>query len=260
VSLRFLTDHSLKVLPEIVGAPLASPARRAVAMALDVAIIAVPCAAAAVLAAALALWVTDPRALRAVVTVATTPTEKAKPENPRYRQALRDIAPFLARVDREKLPRDVDDAVQRGDLDAAAEALSKREILVAMTLGENTAEQPREGMVRVPLERAIPEALRGVAAYGVAALYFGLMARGRKGATLGKRIVRIRVATLNGERLSFAESLERFVGYLHIPGSMGISLLYLWRDPNRRLPHDRVAGTVVVRASRAARPPAPRLA
>lgn len=252
MSTRFLTDHPLRVIPDLVGAPLASPLRRAVALALDLAIVAVPCAAGAVLAAAMALWASEPRALRAAWTVATTPTAKAKPENPRYRQALKDLAPFLARHDPGNLPRDVGDAVERGDLDGAAEALSKREILVAMTLGENAAEQPHEGMVRVPLERAIPEALRGVAAYGAAALYFGLMTRGRKGATLGKRIVGIRVATLNGQRLSVAESLERFVAYLHIPGSMGISLLYLWRDPNRRLPHDRVAGTVVVRTSRRA--------
>ncbi len=244
---RHLTAEPLAVDPELVGAPLASPLRRAVAFVLDLAIVVLPSAAVAVLAAAAALWTSDPRALRAVWTVATSPTAKGETEALRYRQALKDLAPFLARLDRGNLPRDVDDAVERGDLDAAADALSRREILIAIALGEHAAPQVREGMVRVPLERAIPETLRGVAAYGVAALYFGLMTRGRRGATLGKRIAGIRVATLDGERLSLAESLERFVGYLHIPGSLGLSLLYLWRDPNRRLPHDRIAHTVVLR-------------
>ena len=60
----------------------------------------------------------------------------------------------------------------------------------------------------------------------------------------------IRVVRLDGHRLSLMESFERFAGYLHIPGSLGIGLLDLWHDPNRRLPHDRAAHTAVVRAPR----------
>jgi hypothetical protein len=250
---RVLTDHSLKVLPELVGAPLASPFRRAVALALDCALIALPSAAVAVLVAAIALWASDPRALRAIWTVTTSPSGAGRPATARYRQALKDLAPLLVRLDRENLPRDVRDAVECGDLEGAADALSRRELLVAMALGESAAPQMREGMVRVPLERAIPETLRGVAAYGVAALYFGVMTRGRRGATFGKRIAGIRVVALSGERLSVAESLERFVGYLHVPATLGLSLIYLWHDPNRRLPHDRVARTAVLRNVRTAR-------
>lgn len=109
---------------------------------------------------------------------------------------------------------------------------------------------PLSFAVRFPLERLIPQAVRGVALYGVAALYFGLLTRGRKRATLGKRVVGIRVVRLDGERLTLFESLERFVGYLHIPGTLFVGLVDFWRDPNRRLAHDRVVHTAVVRATR----------
>jgi uncharacterized RDD family membrane protein YckC len=87
----------------------------------------------------------------------------------------------------------------------------------------------------------------------VGALYFTLLTRGRRGATLGKRLLGIRVVRLDGHRLSLMESFERFAGYLHIPGSLGLSLLDLWHDPNRRLPHDRTVHTAVLSVARRGR-------
>jgi uncharacterized RDD family membrane protein YckC len=92
--------------------------------------------------------------------------------------------------------------------------------------------------------------LRAAAVFGVGALYFTLLTRGRRGATLGKHLLGIRVVRLDGGRLSLRESFERFSGYFHIPSSLGLALLDLWHDPNRRLPHDRVVHTAVVRVSR----------
>lgn len=128
-----------------------------------------------------------------------------------------------------------------------------------LAIGEGTkARELRPHSIRINVTEIIPKGVRALASYGLMGLYFGLLTAGRRGQTLGKRLFGIRVARLDGHRLSLVESVERFVGYLHIPGSLGISVLDLWRDPNRRMAHDRVAHTAVVRAARVTkRAPAP---
>ena len=137
--------------------------------------------------------------------------------------------------------------MEDGDLDRAADLLAGFEFDFTLSLGPlpETPLPPRH--VRIEVEHFIPKALRAAAVFGVGALYFTLATRGRRGATVGKRLLGIRVVRLDGRRLSLMESFERFAGCLHVPGSLGISLLDHRRDPNRRLPHDRVAHTAVLR-------------
>jgi uncharacterized RDD family membrane protein YckC len=247
---RFLSEVPLHVAVGLRRLPLASPLRRAVAFALDCAILIVPSVAVAIAVVAVSLEVSQPRVLAALRTLAFGGASVPAGEQ---HAALRELAPLLARLRAEGLPEEVGEAVRANDLDRAADLLGKRRLLIAMSLSEHTAPNPAAGTVRFPLERLIPKTVRGVTLYGVAALYFGLFTRGRRGATPGKRMAGIRVVRLDGERLSLYESLERFVGYLHLPASLFIDLVDFWRDPNRRLPHDRVAHTAVLRVVRAAR-------
>jgi len=84
----------------------------------------------------------------------------------------------------------------------------------------------------------------------VPGLYFTLLCAGRRGRTLGKRLLGLEVVRLDGGRLSLVDGLERFGGYFGIAGTVGIGALDLWREPNRRPAHDRAAGTVVLRTAR----------
>lgn len=240
---RRLTDEPLKVLPEMLGRELAGPWRRALAFAIDYALLFLPTLLLALAVAGVFLHLRDPQGLRALRTLIGGAAEGT----PAYHEALRHIAPLLVHVEAPGLPREVREAVERGDLDAAATALDKTRLLVAFNLADHGHETPAPNTVRFPVEALIPKTLQGVCLFGLAAVYFTLFHAGRRGATVGKRIVGIRVARLDGHRLSIPESFERFVGYLHIPGSLGLSLLDFWRDPNRRLPHDRVVHTAVLR-------------
>ena len=241
---RFLRDEPLRVVGELRGQPLASPLRRAIAFAVDCAIVIIPSVAVALAVAAVSLRLSQPHVLSALRTLIGGGEKLAPAER---HAALRELAPVLVRLDAEGLSDDVVEAVRAGDLDRAADGLAKRNLVIAMSFAEEPTARATPGAVRFPLERLIPKAVRGVTLYGVAALYFGLFTRGRRGATIGKRLVGIRVARLDGERVTLLESLERFVGYLHIPGTLFIGLADLWRDPNRRLAHDRVAHTAVLR-------------
>jgi uncharacterized RDD family membrane protein YckC len=245
MSTRYLTDEPLRVVPELIGQELASPRRRALALAVDWVVLVLPSVAVALAAALLSLRLADPGGYRALLGF-----WQGDPAEPAARHALlRDIAPLLVHADAPGLPAAVGAAVEAGDLDAAASLLDDVDFMFALSLGPHneTPLQPRQ--VRIEVEHFIPKALRAAAIFGVGALYFTLLTRGRRGATLGKRILGIRVVRLDGHRLSLMESFERFVGYLHIPGSLGVSLLDLWHDANRRLPHDRTVHTAVVRAA-----------
>lgn len=247
----------MQVTPDLVGCELASPWRRAAAFSVDYALLVVPTVIVALAAVTAAMWVQDRPALEALLALL-----RSQPVGPEVQhRALRDLAPLLVRLRTEGLPPEVREAIRAGDLDRAAEHLADRKLLIAMALstkGSDPGAEPAEGaLIRVPLERLIPFRLRGLVAYGVAAIYFALFNRGRRGATLGKRLLKIRVVRLDGRRLSLWEGVERFAGYLQIPGTLGLSVRDLWIDPNRRMGHDRLVNTAVVRVRRQPPPPPP---
>ncbi len=244
MSTPFITEHPLQVAPELRGAELASPLRRTLAFVVDFIVLVIPSLAVALGAAVVALAVSDPKGFAAVRTVLRRSGVSAEARQGAYR----DLAPLLVRFNAPGLPREVRRAVEDGDLIRAGAALEKMNLLFALSLEDHANERVTEGVVRFPLEELIPAAVRGVVFYGVAGVYFTLFTASRRAATLGKHVLRIRVARLDGHRLTIVESLERFVGYLHIPGSLFLSLVDFWRDANRRLPHDRIVHTAVVRA------------
>jgi uncharacterized RDD family membrane protein YckC len=248
VAQRHLSEAPLRVSAELVEAPLASPLRRALALAFDFLLLIVPTVVVASAAALLALRLQDPAAFGALRMMVSGEAR----QGPAYEDALAAFAPLLVRLDVEGLPPEVALAVERGDRRRAAALLRETNFIFDFTLSGKHAEL-EPGTLRIHVEHFLPPSLRALASYGVMAIYFGLLTAGRRGQTLGKRLVGIRVARLDGDRLSLLASLERFVGYLHIPGTLGISLFDLWHDANRRMPHDRVAHTVVIRVRPALR-------
>jgi uncharacterized RDD family membrane protein YckC len=68
------------------------------------------------------------------------------------------------------------------------------------------------------------------------------------GQTIGKRILGIRVAAIDGSSLNWRKGFLRFLGY--IPSTIGLLLGFLWSiwDADKQAWHDKIAGTCVVRA------------
>ena len=242
--LRRVSAQALVLDPTLVGRSLAPPWRRGVALALDAVLLLLPTIAVAAGAAALSLRLGHPvawAALREMV--------RDEPSPARSRALLADLAPLLVEVDAPGLPVDIAHAVEHGDRRRLEELVADLDIVIAMGDG---GPQARPGAVFVPLERLIPAGARTLALFGVPALYFTLAHRGRRGRTLGKRLLGISVHRLDGEALSLLDSLERFGGYFGIPGTVGIGLVELWKHPLRQLGHDRGAGTIVVLDARSA--------
>jgi uncharacterized RDD family membrane protein YckC len=235
---RYLSDASLHVAPELVGAPLASPARRLLAYGLDWALLVIPTIAVTVGAAALWLQQTDRPAFDALRTI---PDWQTHPEL--RKRSERDVARLLVQIEAPGLPPAMAVAVEEQRLDEAVEILSHHEVMITLSGGSHAK---RPGEIVLSVERLIPGTVRGLVLYGVSAVYFSVLTW-LFGATLGKLVLGIRVCSLDGGRVPFVDACERFTGYLHIPALLFWPVFYLWRDPNRQLPHDRVARTVVLR-------------
>jgi uncharacterized RDD family membrane protein YckC len=239
---RVVTDSPLGVRADLLGRPLASPRRRLAAFLFDGILLLLPSAAVAVAAAALSLWFTDPAALQAL-----TELFSGQPhEQQDVVRSLGEVAPVLVRVQAPGLPPSVALAVEESDLTRAGEILSEYSIDISLTPGDDGSPLA-PGHVRLESQRLIPRGFRSVAALAVAALYFTFFTWGRRAATIGKWLAGIRVRRLDGRPLTLWESFERFGGYLASIGTFGLGLLDFWRDPNRRLAHDRISNTVVLR-------------
>jgi uncharacterized RDD family membrane protein YckC len=77
-------------------------------------------------------------------------------------------------------------------------------------------------------------------------LYAALLERSRRQATLGKRIVGLKVTDLEGNRISFSRATARFLGTFLCDASCGIGYLMAAFSTRKQALHDMIAGTVVV--------------
>ncbi len=243
ITTRNVTDSGLKVASDLLGAELASPLRRLAAFAIDASLLVIPSLVIAVLVAWATLAVRQPVALHALTGLISgrlsTPDEQ--------RAAMRDLIPLMVEYDMPGTPPEVAVAWAEGDPDRAVEALGRRDIAVVLNVEKSRILTTDSPQIRIELGRLMPPLLRLASLYGLAALYFSWFTSRRGGATLGKRWLGIRVVRIDQGSLGLLMSFERFVGYAQVPASLFTAVLDLWRDPNRRLPHDRLAGTLVVR-------------
>lgn len=238
---RVFTRSALEVSPRLVSHQLASPFRRIGAFALDCIVLFVPTVVVILAVAVIVLLLSDPDGLRGLLDLAI-----GEPDEETKLNALTDIAPLLVSIDAEGLPAAVKAAVEKSEYRRAGELLMPYEFDFAILIGGSPPPLAPD-TIRVDIKRLIPNSIRGIAIFGVTVLYFTVLtARGRTG-TLGKRLFRIRVVRLDDRPISYWESFERVGGYLASVGTFGIGLLDFWRDPNRRLAHDRIARTVVLR-------------
>ncbi len=251
---RRFSVEALRVSPELVGRPLASPVRRLLAQAVDFVILWVPVVAVAMAAAAGSLALREPAAWRAIHVLAV-PSSVTIPVEQR-RQAVRDLLPLLVRLEAPGLPPAAVAALEEGDVERAVTLLDGYDFSFSLKIGESQEVARPPKTIVLEFEKTIPTGLRVIAISGLVALYFTLFLSYGGGATPGKRLLGIRVVHLGGERLGLLESFERFLGLIEIPATGGLGLISLWKDPNRRLPHDRVAHTVVLRVARAEAQPA----
>ena len=239
---RVLSESGFGVDTLVVGRSLPAPMRRLAAFAVDSFLVFIPSIGVALGSALLSLYLTHPGELKALRdSLRITEADGISAEETAI---LARLAPLLVRLGAQGLPPSVAVAVEQSDFTKAGELLQPYTLNYSLSAG--APQQATAGSIRLELMELVPTALRSAALFGTAALYFTLFTAGRRGSTPGKRLLGTEVVKLDGRPLTLWESFERFGGYLVSVGTLGIGLLDLWRDPNRRLAHDRLANTVVV--------------
>ena len=238
---RLLKRSAFEVSPHLFAHPLASPFRHLSAFLFDCIFLVIPTFAVSLFFAAVSLLLSDPDGFHGIRTLVTGEKDEEATLN-----AMVDIAPLLVRIDAPGLPTSVKVAVEESNFRRAGELLVPYELDFSLAIaGDPPPLLP--GHIRVDIKGLIPRMIRGIAIFGTAFLYFTILTAGRHRGTFGKRLFGIRVVRLDNRPLSYWESLERFGGYLASVGTFGLGFLDIWRDPNRRLAHDRISNTVVIR-------------
>jgi uncharacterized RDD family membrane protein YckC len=82
-------------------------------------------------------------------------------------------------------------------------------------------------------------------------LYFGLFTYWGNGQTPGKRLMKIRVVSLEHESMSLWHSIERALGYGASALELGFGFLQYFIHPNKQTVHDRIAETIVIKQGKA---------
>jgi len=77
-------------------------------------------------------------------------------------------------------------------------------------------------------------------------IYFGLSTYFGNGKTLGKKLLKIRVASITHPQMTLWQSIERSLGYAASLLEGGFGFIQFFINPNRRTVHDRIAETIVV--------------
>jgi uncharacterized RDD family membrane protein YckC len=262
---RWVTPEPLNVAPALVGLPLATPWRRALAMGLDLLVL-------ALVAESAELWLLAGLVL--VVLQLRNPRHGLA-ERKRLGWLLAAVLVWLAASQawalwqagvRERAAAGQPTAwTLQATLPVAASAAAPR---IEVNADEETPEQQiarleaelkaaRAAQPKTVREQAEELADAVAARFGWGIVYFSLLPAWWGGQTLGKRLLGLRVLQLTGAPVTVMTSLKRYGGYAAGLATGGLGFAQVWWDPNRQGLQDKAAHTVVIDLRQAARSPLP---
>lgn len=249
----WVTPEALNVAPALLGMPLGRPTRRAAAMLVDLAALALVAAVAnlwwlASLAACAVGWERARRhggatgrqwpwwlAGALLAGAALWQTAHDAPAPPPRSVAVDAVAHALAQAQAPGASAaNLEDRLRIAALEAEVARLRARE---------------HEGW-RATAQRWVEELGLG---YGWALVYFTWLPARWNGQTLGKRLLGLRMVELSGRPVTLMLCLKRFGGYAAGMATGGLGFIQLCWDPNRQAIQDRAAHTVVVDLRRPSR-------
>jgi hypothetical protein len=271
---REVTPQALNVAPALLGRPLATPARRLAAIAVDLVVIAIVSSALnawLITAGALAAWWllkgrrdtarARPRWLAPVVLAlilfGAVDAWRLRVARPKVEQP---DAAEVARLASRSLASAASGVAGAASSPAPGEAVSQaaqEAALEAMAAQVKTLEAEVKRLRGAPPDwrERVAEWLDEIGlGYGGALLYFTLVPLWWPGQTVGKRLLGLRVVEVTGAPMTALVGFKRFGGYMAGLATGGVGLAQLMWDANRQGLQDRAARTLVL-DERASPPP-----
>jgi uncharacterized RDD family membrane protein YckC len=248
----WVRPEALNVAPELVGQPLAKPARRLWAMGIDLAVV-------GLLAGVSGLWLIVGLAL-----VALQLRSQGDPAKAQRRLVVGWVGAALigllvlheakTRWDDRQHPTvvELDEDEARPASRAASSAMLAASGAVTLTEAQRIQQLEAE---LAKLRDAKPTGWRADLknlldafgdAYGWGIVYFSLLPAWWGGQTVGKKLFGLQVVELTGKPMTVMRNLKRYGGYAAGMATGGLGLVQLLWDDNRQAIQDKTAHTVVL--------------
>ena len=258
---RWITPEPLNVAPQLIGLPLATPQRRAMAMAVDLIVV-------ALLSGVSGFW------LVGGLLLVVLQLNSQRGGRTRWRMvagwtfaALLALLAFQEARDQwqHRGGRTPAPAVAAWDADDDSDIADAADMPASSA---SAAARPSDAQRIARLEAALAEARRPLstreqldrwldsvgASFGWGFVYFSLLPAWWGGQTLGKKLFGLQIVELTGQPMTVMRCLKRYGGYAAGMATGGLGFLQLIWDPNRQGIQDRTAHTVVVDRRAASRP------
>lgn len=254
---RWITPEPLNVAPALVGLPLAQPGRRALAMGLDLMLLALLSGVSGFwLLGGLVLVVVQLRSQRggttrkrlvvgwlgagvlALLAFQEARTDWTAPDDEpvAHVAAVSVVAPAASVA-----------SAAPASAASAASAVSAASAETAEARISQLETELAEARKPVPLRRQIKEWLESVGAtFGWGIVYFSLLSGWWGGQTVGKKLLRIQVLELTGKPMTVMRCLKRYGGYAAGMATGGLGFAQMLWDPNCQGLQDKAAHTAVV--------------
>lgn len=282
-SRRWISPEPLNVAPELVGAALGTPAHRALAMALDLLVV-------ALLSGVSGLWLwlglglvllqlrarkrSAPAKRRAIVgwvgaaLVLLLAVQEAQQRWEDWRHP--DVAAAHANAEQAEELAEAAAVLRTVELPASASAVVAQALehvasaASAAAATKAAASAPEVNLARrvAQLEAELAEARKPKklrlkdrlmeflddigAGIGWGIVYFSLLPAWWGGQTVGKKVFRLRVVELTGKPMTVLRNLKRYGGYAAGLATGGLGFMQILWDPNRQGLHDKAAHTAVL--------------
>lgn len=266
---RWLSAEPLNLAPQLIGLPLATPQRRALAMGVDLAFL-------ALLAGVGGLWLICGLALVAALlggqragvrkrlligwvfaaALGLLAVQETWNNHGPGREAHRVAAAAEAKAEAqdEAAAEVAEAAVEAAATSASAPGLTDAQRIAWLEAQVVELRKPQPFKWRQQFDRALASV--GIS-LGWGVVYFSLLPAWWNGQTLGKKLFKLRTIELTGRPLTVMRCLRRYGGYAAGMATGGLGFAQALWDVNRQGIQDRVAHTVVIDLRAVAAPAAP---
>ena len=241
---RLVTDEHLVIGKEVLHRPLASPLRRAIAMSLDLILLAVFGTPIYIILMLGLIHLQEPRIMPALYGL--TQTEDEAEQEALIQEIQVAAIELVARKNPAHLPRELRDAVKRNDEAAILESLKKYNVFFDLSRDFEAGFDETTNYLRFNRQSFIGSIGSVMGYLSLLLAYFTILTWLGKGRTPGKRLAKVRVVRLDGKPLRLWDSFGRAGGYSASLSTLGIGFLEVFWNPNRQTVHDRIAETVVI--------------